>query len=433
MEASQRDMPAANQDRIRVKIVADDAVKAVSAIREKFGESAKVVSVKQHDAAGLTGLLKKPRLEIIVEAPNPKIGNAAREKEEATPGLPKTTGDRASQVNEDRAVASHAGVVAKAYQQSDSSTPEESENGYFSGIEDNTYASSNSRLGTAANPVKRGTLEYVERAVSMLKALGFDDSLIERIRYDLDFRSMGELPVMEIYNRICDWLRNQFPKSDSELQGDCRAFIGGCGVGKTTALCKSLSAEVFVKEREPVVLKLDGSVPNSSDGLEAFCEVVGAPLIRSMDEIRERSIDRPILVDVPGIDLSDNEAIDLCKRDLDRAGADDRILVINAAYEAEAIEESIMAGAKLGANHVIFSHLDETRRIGKLWRFALNAKIKPIFFSFGPNPAGDYTMSPLSFLLEKTFPQGRNLAKADNRVEASVEEPVELGKAVASV
>ena len=54
----------------------------------------------------------------------------------------------------------------------------------------------------------------------MLKALGFDDSLIERIRYDLDFRSMGELPVMEIYNRICDWLRNQFP---NEIR-NCRAI-----------------------------------------------------------------------------------------------------------------------------------------------------------------------------------------------------------------
>jgi len=433
METSKSDTPVIDQDRIRVKIVADDAARAVSTIREKFGEAAKVVSVKQQDAAGLTGLLKKPRLEIIVEAPNPKLSNAAPENKEAISGRPNAVGEGVARGNENSGVASNADVVTKTYRQTDVSASEKSEDGYFSGIDDYGDTSSSSRLGTAANPVRRGTLEYLERAVSMLKALGFDDSLIERIRYDLDFRSMGELPVMEIYNRICDWLRNEFPKGDSELQGNCRAFIGGCGVGKTTALCKALSAEVFVKDREPVVLKLDGSLANSSDGLEAFCEVVGAPLIRSMDEIEERSIDRPIFIDVPGVDLSDSIALENCKRDLDSSGADDRILIINAAYEAEAIEESIMAGVKLGANHVIFTHLDETRRVGKLWRFALNAKMKPIFFSFGPNPAGDYTMSPLSYLLEKTFPQGRNLAKADKRVETGVEESIESGKAVASV
>ncbi|MEC7905771.1 MAG: hypothetical protein VYC82_00950 [Verrucomicrobiota bacterium] len=433
METRKSDTPVIDQDRIRVKIVVDDAARAVSTIREKFGEDSKVVSVKQQDAAGLTGFLKKPRLEIIVEAPNPKISNAAPENEEAISDRPNTVGEGVARGNENSGVALNAGVVTKAYQQSDGRVSEESEDGYFSGIDDHGDASSSSRVGTAANPVRRGTLEYVERAVSMLKALGFDDSLIERIRYDLDFRSMGELPVMEIYNRICDWLRNQFPIGDSELQGDCRAFVGGCGVGKTTALCKALSAEVFVKDREPVVLKLDGSLPNSSDGLEAFCEVVGVPLIRSMDEIEERSVDRPIFIDVPGVNLADSIALENCKRDLDSSGADDRILVINAAYEAEAIEESIVAGAKLGANHVIFTHLDETRRVGKLWRFALNAKMKPIFFSFGANPAGDYTMSPLSYLLEKTFPQGRNLAKADKRVETGVHESIEIGKAVASV
>lgn len=433
METSNSDSPAANQNTIRVKIVADDAAKAVSAIREKFGESAKVVSVKQQEAAGLTGLLKKPRLEIIVEALNPhskekapsRSGNIAESSDAAKEGEGSSLSGSDSRSSDS--------VVAKAYRQPERSEPEESGSDYFYGIDDDRTIPSSPKLGTAANPVKRGTLEYVERAVSMLKALGFDDSLVERIRYDLDFRSMGELPVMEIYNRICDWLRNQFPKGSSELQGDCRAFIGACGVGKTTALCKALSAEVFVKQREPVVLKLDGSVPNSSDGLEAFCDVVGAPLIRSVDEIQERSTNRPIYVDVPGIDLWDSEALVSCKRDLDEAGVDDRILVINAAYEAEAIEESVMAGAKLGATHAIFTHLDETRRVGKLWRFALNAAIKPIFFSYGPNPAGDYTTSPLSYLLEKTFPQGRNMAKADKRVAMAVEEAVEGGKAVASV
>ncbi len=109
----------------------------------------------------------------------------------------------------------------------------------------------------------------------MLRSVRFDDMMIERVRYDLDFKRIGDLPTMQIYSRICDWLRNQFPKERASLKGDCSAFVGASGVGKTAAMCKALSSDIFINGLEPIVLKLDGAVPNSSDGLEAFCEIMG--------------------------------------------------------------------------------------------------------------------------------------------------------------
>ncbi len=274
------------------------------------------------------------------------------------------------------------------------------------------------RLGSAANPIQRGSMDSVKRAVSMLKSVGFDDSLIERIRYELDFRSMGDSPAMEIYSQICDWLRKRFPEERASLKGDCRAFIGSNGAGKTAALCKALSSDIFINGMEPTVMKIDSDVPNPSDGLEAFCEIMGAPLYRSMEEIEEYSANRPIYVDMPGLNIGNPESIANCKKNLDAIGADERVIVVNAAYETELIAEAMEAGDRMGATHVVFTHLDETRHAGKLWKFALSSGIQPLFFCYGANPAGDYTMDPFSYLLEKTFPEGRSLVAAKSRKRA---------------
>ncbi len=410
----------ASADTVQFKIVADDASKAVNAIKQKFGESAKVISVKQQVNNGIAGFLKNPRLEIVVEVPTKKGPEKETVKGEANNSLPK---EKELPVEIDSKVESRSpsskNTIANLYTKSSRNVGSD---GYFSNITDDLASEEGPKLGSAANPVKKGTLEYVERAVSMLRSVGFDDSMVERIRYELEFRNMGEVPNLEIYSRICDWLRSQIPNTRSKLNGDCRAFIGASGVGKTSALSKALSADVFINGLEPVVLKVDGSVPNSSDGLEAFCEIMGTPLYRSLDEIEERSDRKPIYIDMPGLDLSDSDAVNSCRELLDHLGADERILVVNAAYEPESISDAMLAGNQVGATHVVFTHLDETRKAGKLWKFALGKSVRPLFFSHGPNPAGDYTMDPFSYLLEKTFPRGRELASAKRNVpKVSVE------------
>ena len=94
---------------------------------------------------------------------------------------------------------------------------------------------------------------------------------------------------------------------------------------------------------------------------------------------------------------------------------DERILVVNAAYETELIADMLAAGESIGATKVVFTHVEETRRAGKLWKFLLNRRMQPLFFSEGPNPAGEYTMETYSYLLERSFPNGRELAAAANR------------------
>jgi len=53
------------------KFVVSSANEAVSVLRERLGENAKVISVRQIEGAGLARFLRAPRLEVIakVEAP----------------------------------------------------------------------------------------------------------------------------------------------------------------------------------------------------------------------------------------------------------------------------------------------------------------------------------------------------------------------------
>ena len=422
---------------VQVKVVANTADEAVKTIRERFGERAKVLSVNQEESGGLKRLLSKPRLEVIVEvsrqafersekkrsaaeAPQPKSEATAPEaKAQPAPSAPAPEAPADPQPPEAEE-APRSTPIANLYQKSSEAAKTPAAGGYFGQFETQgetapapsptTARASEAPLGSAANPVRRGTLDYVKRAISMLEAVGFDRALIERVRYDLDFEKLGDLPTMELYSRICDWLRSHYPNSKDIALGKSRAFIGSCGAGKTSALCKQLSADVFINSLEPSVLKVDSTVPNPSDGLEAFCEIMTAPLYRSVEEVEEVSDERPLFVDMPGVNFSDAHSVSECRETLDELGVEERILVINAAYESEMIAEALTAGERIGATRVVFTHLDETRRAGKLWKFLVNGRALPLFFSHGMNPAGDYTSDTFSYLLEKTFPQSRSVS-----------------------
>lgn len=430
---SQNSTPAGTQ----IKLLVNTASEAVNVIREKYGEMARVLSVKQVEAGGLKRLVSKPRLEVIVEI----SGNAASKPAESKPDAPvKKTEPKAEPAPVSKREAAAASGTEKPspslnkspigdlYSKSETT---DSSGGYFSQFEDDAPAKveedaedtpesvspslGEAPLGSAANPVQRGTMEAVQRAISMLESIGFDRSLIERVRSEIDFRDIGRLPTMDLYAKICDWLRNHFPHTEKPSLASRRAFIGCSGVGKTSALCKMLSADVFVNGLAPHVLKIDSELPNPSDGLEVFCEIMGVELTRSAGELGDVSEERPLLVDMPGYSLADARSLEACRENLDALEIEERILVVNAAYEAELIADMLAAGESIGANKVVFTHVEETRKAGKLWKFLLNRRMQPLFFSEGPNPAGEYTMETYSYLLERSFPNGRELAGSARR------------------
>jgi flagellar biosynthesis protein FlhF len=315
----------------------------VELLRERFGERGRVVSVRQAGGSGFGWLLKKPRLEVLVE-----IG-----PERTAPVSDPATWPKP--------------VLSSKTEKTDGA---------------------------------EGT-QSADAAQDVLRAAGLDDLMIARIRSEIgsDWSSLSKADVVAFAGGFLhDEGRNR-PKSPLSNR---RVFLGGCGAGKTTALCKMLARDVFVDGRSVAVLKLDADQPNASDGLAAFCEVLGVPMFRSPSEVEEIEEDSILYVDLPG--MAPDEPLDSGSREtLERLEIASRILVVNAAYDAELIAAALLNGTRLGATHVVYTHLDELRRWGKLWRFVLNRDCAPLFLSNGPSLAGEMEDDPVAALLEKTF------------------------------
>jgi flagellar biosynthesis protein FlhF len=330
----------------RYRLLVSSAAEAVEALRERFGTRGRVVSVQQVGGSGFGWFLKKPRLEVVVEIGPEKKTPVADPETWPKPIPPKKP---------------------------------------------------------AADPVANG--EGNGAAEAVLRALGLDRVMIERVRVDLGAEWTSSSKA-DIVTRTGAWLLDQGRSRPSTPMSNRRVFIGGCGVGKTTALCKLLAREVFVEGRSAAVLKLDAGQPNASDGLAAFCEVLGVPLFRSPVETEEIDGETILYLDLPGTIPGDSSDATV-RETLDRLRFGSRILVVNAAYDSDLIAETLAAGDQFGATHVVYTHLDELRRWGKLWRFVLHRRVEPLFFSSGPNLAGDMEDDPVSCLLNRTFTERR--------------------------
>lgn len=362
------------------RLVVKSAAEAVSLVRDRFGVDAKVLAVKQLESGGLVRFLQKPRLEVIVE-----VGASAPTKREA----------EEDEVEERLSLSAEAiGAASTASQNSETEAPDSTE-------APNTETTS----ATRSRP-------QVDRSMALLRAAGLDDALLERVRADQpEFDWIGA-SAPEVVGRLAAWLRREYMIAAKRTVGHRRVFFGSCGSGKTTALCKTLAMEVFVRGSQPAVLKLDGAHPNASDGLAAFCDVLNTPLLRSTAEVEEFDRDALLVVDVPGVGIDARADQAQLVQTLDALSIDTRILVVNAACETEVIEDAYEMGRACGATHVVFTHLDEVRRPGKLWRFALFGGLAPLAACSGPSPADELEEDVFSALLSRSFPA--TLARVSN-------------------
>ena len=360
--------PETGEQATQYRVVVRSAAEAVKLLRERFGSAARVTAVRQLEAGGLSRFLQKPRLEVLVE-----VSAVAKELNAASaePALPV----------DEESISEKASVRA------------------------------------AAMTAVPGSSPGSRREISLLRAVGLDEVLLERIRADHPELDWATTPPAEALTRLAAWLRREYEALSRQAVTNRRVFLGTCGSGKTAALCKSLAQDVFVQGRAPVVLKLDGRQPNATDGLAAFCEILGAPLLRAAAEVGEFEDDALLYVDVPGVGLDAASEHAQLVQSLDALQIDTRVLVVNAACEAEMLAEAFEMGRECGATHVVFSHLDEVRRPGKLWRFILQGGLTPLFLTSGPSPAGEIEDGIVSALLARTFPRSvtRDMIQGDRR------------------
>lgn len=348
----------------RFRLTVRSAEEAVRVIRDKLGDQARVLSVRQVGGEGLKRFISSPKLEVIAEIPADDSG------EISDTGLLEE-----AEVSEDLAVADKEAPSSNA-----PNLPEDS------GLSDVSFDESNDK-------------------VRLLRKAGFDLNLLGEIQSWSSWQEMKDKPLADVLKEITVGLSDRFRSTKLTPTTDKIALIGAPGVGKTTTLCKFLAHEVFMNKKIPFVLKVENGIPNPDDALRIFCEVIGVTLFREPEGMPQVSEESPLYLDFPGLSLSNLQDWVEAKQTLDTMQVDTRVLVVNGAYERDILLRSIRSAKHLGATHLAITHFDELSNSTKLWPVLLQEDLSPLCICNGQNVTGDFSTNVLNQLISRTFPE----------------------------
>ena len=371
-----------------MRFVVGSAEEAVTVIKQEMGETARVISVKQVAGNGLARFLSSPRLEVIAWIP-PEDADV-EDAEEPPQRIPPTK------------AAEPPPTPLRAMEESVSFPDVE---GGTEGTIPPEPAYRQKVVSSSPRPAARGP-SAEGRFERILGHAGFDPVLLESILGPGSSAHLSDKPIEHAITRLREAIltgeRAQLPA----LSAHRIAFLGTPGCGKTTALCKWLTREVFIHDRPASVLRIDVDSPHFGDGLEAFCEALGVDCQRTPEELAEpENLNTRMLVDIPGCQIHDYRDNIALRRRLDELNVDARVLVLNAAYEASILKTILRQARDLEPTHLVFSHVDLLHGWGKLWPFALQSCHPPVLFlGTGPNIASDYVENAIAHLVQKTLP-----------------------------
>lgn len=343
------------------KFTVKSTEEAVALIREKLGPTARVLSVRAIEAAGLKKLFSAPRLEVIAQV--------------------------------DRAPATDAPVPATRLASIDAVSAE---------------PAAPSDLETAAGEIaSRARLTPFPAALGLaglLRRSGITETALHRLQSGANWNELNTLPLHRALAETSRLLRTQAEARAARPPLSRAAFLGSAGVGRTTALCKWLAQEVFRRARLGHVVSVEFDRPNPLGPLPVFSEALGVPLAHFPCETRAAVPGGFVYFDLPSISLrrpADNASL---RAFLDREQIAERVLVLNAAYDRASLRETYAAGRDLGATHLVFTHLDEVPQWGKLWDYLFDEEIEPLFLATGPSLTGDCEEDVPGAIVRRTLP-----------------------------
>jgi flagellar biosynthesis protein FlhF len=356
----------------RYRLVVRSAEEAVRMIREKLGDHAKVVSVRQIGGEGLKRFISSPKLEVIAEVSNPEDTlpfDSSSPAPVAAPELPARDPEQKKD---------HREITGKV---------------------DLTTVSKSSPAEDLSQSADGGS------ALSLLAKAGFDEQLLSEMKSWPDLENVENLSLADVLRKVTLTLTDRFRSIPSRPIGNKIALLGSPGSGKTTMLCKLLAHEVFIKKKLPMVLKLENGVPNPDDSLRIFCEVIGVTLFRDPKKVPPASVDSPLFIDIPGVSLNDVGEWSFLNSALNDLGVSTRLLILNGAYETKVLAKCIRIGANLASTHLAVSHFDELSNASKLWPIIFDSGLSPYCISTGQNVTGDFSSNVLNQMISKSFPE----------------------------
>jgi flagellar biosynthesis protein FlhF len=178
-------------------------------------------------------------------------------------------------------------------------------------------------------------------------------------------------------------------------------FIGPPGSGKTTALCKWLAKTVLAEGCLARAWRLDGRAANFAGMLDVYGEILGVPVERDW-QANQTPADCDLgFIDLPGLEIQDAQAVEQLRARLRAMVSAQVHLVLNAAYDVSVLLAQARAFSVLPVNDVIFTHMDEEKRPGKLWNVVLGTNFTVRFLSGGQNIPGDFVSASAELLIPR--------------------------------
>ena len=335
------------------KFTVKSTAEAVELIREKLGPSARVLSVRTVAARGFSRFFASPELEVVAQIDPPARSLDAVSAEPADP----------------------AGEVPAAAPTAESAPK-------------NRLAQFPASLGLAG----------------LLRRSGVTESALNRLQSETVWAELNTLPLHRALAETSRLLRAQVGSRTARAPISRAAFLGTAGVGRTTALCKWLAADVFRRARMGHVVSVEFERPNPLGPLPVFAEALGMPLAHFPCETQSAVVGGFVYFDVPAVSTRRPEDNAALRAWLDAEAITERVLVLNAAYDRASLREAYAAGRELGATHLVFTHLDEVPQWGKLWDYLFDEEIEPLFLATGPSLTGDCEEDVPAAIARRTLP-----------------------------
>lgn len=364
------------------KFTVANAHEAAEIIRERFGDRARVVSVRTVEPTGLKSLWAAPKLEVIAQLlPDPADAVAATASEAAT----RSVVGASLRATSDEEATPVAGKFAPT----------------ANGAAGPAVAP---RVGQAARAARPAPRSMDRDLAGLLRRSGFSETMLSRLQSSPAWPTLLDLPLHRALIETGRYLR-RWADSRRERQPLTRAaFLGTSGTGRTTALCKWLAMEVFRRARLGHVVTAEFDRPTASGPLPVFCEAMGVPLAHFPASTQPATAGGFVYFDLPGLSLREPRANAPIAEFLEREKIEQRVLVLNAAYDHAALRSAYATGRSLGATHVVFTHLDEVTQWGRLWDYLLDGGLEPVFLATGPSLTADCEEDAFEALIRRTLP-----------------------------
>jgi len=341
------------------RFLARDAEHAITQIREELGPEAVVAHVQPAPRKGLSRLWGRPHLEVLAYLPDPEAAPDPIPPLAEPPSIP-------------RRVPAPPNLPSPPL---------------LTGLDEPILGTSSSQL---------------------LERMGLLPIYAERVwEHALSMHNQGTpaSPAEEIA-----WARKSLaafwrtPTKSAPIPGKAQVevFVGPCGSGKSTALCKWLTQTMFAEGRQAGVWRLDGLGANFAAHLDLHCELLKIPVQRTWAPGMAAEWDQ-CFIDLPGTDYRNAAAIASLRSRLEQFPQARVHLCLNAAYATRLLIEQARAFDELPISDLILTHLDEERAWGKLWNLVVGTKFTIQYLAAGQNIPGDFRLASSDHLLRGHF------------------------------